>query len=224
MRVSELLEAASLLVPEAVAGENDLTVNDVWELLAHDDWETALGLLEDVSGAPAPPLPFWEALAGAAEELRLERSATWCHWRCSELRNGVVRAELTLRPAGEGRRRTPVPGPGVLRPLWDTGRRAPDGGRSVSIGALWVENRPYLELGGQATVRIVPLTPAHWEHLRAGRHITLHEDRTMAGTATVLEVRPPATATASPDSGDVSAPAGRPPRPRRAVRGRSPSR
>ncbi len=194
MDVSELLKSASLLVPEETATENDITVRDVWDYLVNDEWEIALGLLEELADAPSPPLAFWEKLAAAAEQLRLERSAAWCHWRCSEIRNGVFRAYLTLRPAAEARRTTPISGTGVLRPMWDIGHLSPTGERAVSIASLWVENTPVLEPGGRATVRLVPLTPSHWTHVRPGRRITMHEDRTVAGTAVVLEVHPPAAA------------------------------
>ncbi|MFE7674205.1 hypothetical protein ACFU5N_18530 [Streptomyces albidoflavus] len=193
MDLPALLASASLLVPEEDATENDLTVRDVWDLLAGDDWETALNLLEELAADPGPlPAKFWGRLGEAAEQYGLERSAVWCHWRSAELRNGMVRASLTLRPAGETRRTTPVPGAGVLRPLWDIGGRSPTGERAVSIAALWVEALPHLEPGGTATVRLLPLTPAHWAHLRPGTRITMYEDSTPAGTAVVLEVRLPA--------------------------------
>lgn len=198
MDVPELLEAASLLVPEGAATENDITVRDIWDYLVHDEWEIALGLLEELGDARSLPLAFWEQLAEAAEQLRLERSATWCHWRCSELRNGVIRADLTLRPAAEARRTTPISGAGVLRPMWDIGRLSPAGGRAVSIAGLWVENMPMLEPGGRATVRLVPLTPSHWTHVQPGQQITMHEDRAVAGTAVILEVWRPATTMPAP--------------------------
>lgn len=53
---------------------------------------------------------------------------------------------------------------------------------------------PVLELGGRATVRLVPLAPSHWTHIQPGQQITLHEDRTVAGIAVILEVHPPAAA------------------------------
>lgn len=158
MDVPALLEAACLLVPAATATENDLTVDDVWEHLAHDDWETALGLLESLGDARPLPLDFWADLAGAAEQLRLERSAAWCRWRWNETRRGVIRADLTLEPAA----------------------------------ALWVEHTPFLAPGEHATVRLAPLDPARWRHLRPGRRITMHEGRPVGGTATVLEVLHPA--------------------------------
>ncbi len=192
MDVPELLEAASLMVPEEVATENDITVRDVWDYLVHDEWEIALGLLEEFGDACSLPLTFWEKLAEAADQLQLRRSAAWCQWRCSELRNGLTRADLTLRPAAEARRTTPIPGAGVLRPMWDIGLLSPTGGRAVSIAGLWVENQPMLEPGGQATVRLIPLTPSHWTHVQPGQRITMHEDRAAAGTAVILEVCRPA--------------------------------
>ncbi|MFB7578694.1 hypothetical protein ACFXHD_31690 [Streptomyces hydrogenans] len=195
MDILELLASASLLVPEETAIEHDLTVSDIWEYLAHDEWEIALGLLEELGDGHPVPLPFWEKLADAAEQLGFERSAAWCHWRCSEIRNGVIRADLTLRPAAETRRRTPIPGAGVLRPLWDVGHLSPAGEHAVSIAGLWVEGMASLEPGRRATVRLVPLTPSHWTHIEPGRQITMHEDRTVAGRAVVLEVHRPAALT-----------------------------
>ncbi|MET7360002.1 hypothetical protein ABZS76_16320 [Streptomyces sp. NPDC005562] len=196
MDVPELLESASLLVPEETATENDITVRDIRDYLVHDEWEIALGLLEELGdGHPLPlvPLAFWEKLADAAEQLRLERSSAWCHWRCSEIRNGAIRADLTLRPTADARRTTPISGAGVLRPMWDIGHLSPTGGRAVSIARLWVEDMPSLESGGRATVRLVPLTPSQWKHVQPGQLITMHEDQTVAGTAVILEVHGPAT-------------------------------
>ncbi|MFE3741200.1 hypothetical protein ACFXP3_09795 [Streptomyces sp. NPDC059096] len=189
--VPALLEAASLLVPVEIATENDITVDDIWDHLVHDEWEVALGVLEELAGDHRLPPGFWDRLASVAEELRLERSAAWCHWRGGEIRHGTVRADLTLRPAGESRRQTPLSGAGVLRPMWNIGHRSPTGGAALDIAALWVELTPCLEPGGRSTVRLAPLDPSRWRHLRPGQVITLHEDRTVGGTAVVLEVRRP---------------------------------
>ncbi|GGX39857.1 hypothetical protein GCM10010353_64070 [Streptomyces chryseus] len=145
MDVPKLLETASLLVPKAVATENDITVNDVWEYLAHDEWEVALDLLEELGDIPPLPLAFWQTLATAAEQLRLDRSAAWCHWRYFETRNGIIRADLTLRPAHEARRQTPFSGAGVLRPMWNIGGKTPTGKPDLYIAALWVEFTPFME-------------------------------------------------------------------------------
>jgi hypothetical protein len=194
MDVLQLLEAACLLVPEEIATENDVTANDVWDYLTHDDWELALRLLEELGDGRPLPLRFWEALAVAAEQMRLETSAAWCRWRCYETRNGVVRADLTLRPAAESRRKTPIRGAGVLRPMWDIGHREPTGGPVLDIARLWVEFTPLLAPGERSTVRLAPLDPARWRDLRPGQVITMYEDRSVAATATVLEVRRPTTA------------------------------
>lgn len=144
MDVPKLLEAASLLVPPEIATENDITVNDVWEYLVHDEWEVALGLLEELGCVQPLQLSFWETLATAAEQMQLEKSAAWCRWRCHETRNGIIRADLTVRPASEGRRQTPFSGAGVLRPMWDIGNRTPTDEPALNIASVWVEFTPFL--------------------------------------------------------------------------------
>ncbi|GAA2799267.1 hypothetical protein GCM10010441_25350 [Kitasatospora paracochleata] len=197
MDVPKLLEAASLLVPEETATENDLTVNDVWDYLIHDEWEVALGLLEDLGDVQPLPVGFWETLATAAEHMQLRKSAAWCHWRCYEARHGIIRADLTLRPANESRRQTPFSGAGMLRPMWNIGNRTPTGEPTLDIAVLWVELTPLLGPGERSSVRLAPLDPSRWRHLRPGRTIAMHEDRTVGGTAVLLEVHgPAATATA----------------------------
>jgi hypothetical protein len=188
--VVQLLEAASLLVPEESATENDITVGDVWEYLVRDEWEVAVALLEELGDSHELPMDFWEALADAAAKLHLERSAAWCRWRCYEARNGVIRANLTLLPAEITQRRTPIPGAGTLRPLWDLGDRSPAGKPTLHIASLWIEGMPHMEPGGQSLVRLAPLTPSRWQHLQPGQHITMHEDQSIAGTAVIQETHP----------------------------------
>lgn len=110
MDVVELLESACLLVPEEAATENDISVQDVWDHLAHDElahdeWQTALNLLEEPGDGQPLPLTLWEQLAEAAGRLGFERSAAWCHWRCSEIRNGMTppAPAFTLRGGGAGK-------------------------------------------------------------------------------------------------------------------------
>ncbi|MYT21080.1 hypothetical protein GTW69_12390 [Streptomyces sp. SID7760] len=191
MDVVGILEAASLLVPEGVATGNDITASDVWDHLAHDEWEMALGLLQELGDGWTAPPGFWDELEIAAGMLGLERSRRWCSWRSAETRVGVIRAELVLRPAGETFRRTPIPGAGVLRPMWDIGNRTDGGARALDIARLWVEFAGDLAPGAHAPVRLLPLTAARWSHLGPGDRITLYESAVAGGTATVLEVRPP---------------------------------
>ncbi|MFG2656938.1 hypothetical protein [Streptomyces sp. NPDC048425] len=82
MDVPRLLGAAFLLVSAGIATEKYIAVSDVWACLTRDEWEVALGLLEELGDVQPLPLNFWQALATAAEQMRLERSAAWCHWRC----------------------------------------------------------------------------------------------------------------------------------------------
>ncbi|MCX5144940.1 MULTISPECIES: hypothetical protein [unclassified Streptomyces] len=191
MDVVGLLEAASLLVPEGTATENDITVNDVWDHLTHDEWEVALCLLEELGDGRPLPVTFWQSLAAAAEQLRLETSAAWCHWRGYETRHGIIRAELTLTPVHESHRRTAFSGAGVLRPMWDIGGTTPTGEPDLCVAALWAESVPLMEPGGRATVRLAPLSPSRWGRITPGQVITMHEDRSVAGTAVVLDVRRP---------------------------------
>ncbi|WP_392667750.1 hypothetical protein [Streptomyces sp. LN785] len=58
-----------------------------------------------------------------------------------------------------------------------------------------MEHRPLLEPGGSATVRLAPLAPEHWSHLAPGDVITMYEGRPVAGTATLIEIAPPAPIT-----------------------------
>lgn len=191
MDVAGMLEAASLLVPEGVATANDITVSDVWDHLAHDEWEVALPLLEDLAGDWTAPPGFWEDLGRAAEALGFDRSRAWCWWREAETRLGVFRAELVLRPADGAFRRTPIPGAGVLRPMWDVGNRRDDGVPELQIAVVWVEFAPGLAPGDRAPVRLLPLTPSRWRHLAPGDRITMYETAAAGGTATIREVRPP---------------------------------
>ncbi|MFF3861188.1 hypothetical protein [Streptomyces sp. NPDC002209] len=191
MDVVGMLEAASLLVPEGVAAENGVTVSEVWEYLAHDEWEIALDLLEELGDGWSAPPGFWDELERAAGMLGFERSREWCRWRSAETRLGVIRADLVLRPAGETFRRTPVPGAGVLRPMWDIGNRRDDGAPELDIARLWVECAGDLAPGARAPVRLLPLTAERWRHLAPGDRITLYETAVAGGTAEILEVRPP---------------------------------
>ncbi|WP_436843728.1 hypothetical protein [Streptomyces hundungensis] len=97
MDVPKLLETSSLPVPEKIATENDITVSDVWEYLAHDEWELALDLLEELGDVRPLPVSFWITLGRAAERMRLERSAAWCYWRGFETKGCPVTDDPVLR-------------------------------------------------------------------------------------------------------------------------------
>lgn len=191
-----LLWQAVDLLPEDAVAENGVTVGDVREGIAHQEWEMVLDLLieiADVHIADVHPVSpsFWEILAEAARQMMLDRSRRWCEWRGWEAEHGTVRATLTLLGTDEGGRRSAFSGDGRLRPLWDIGHRTSDGERDLRIASLWVEFAQKLGPGESADVRLAPLSPEPWRNLQPGHVITMHEGRPVVGTATVIEVLPP---------------------------------
>ncbi|MFF8905410.1 hypothetical protein [Streptomyces olivaceoviridis] len=186
-----LLRQAADLLPEGATAENGTTVEDVREEIERQEWEGALGLLIEIADAVPAPEACWKLLAEAARQMMLDRSRRWCEWRGWEVRHGTVRATLSLLEAEKGGRRTAFSGDGRLRPLWDIGNRTADGERDVNVAALWVEFAEELGPGETADVRLAPLRPGQWRHLRVGDVITMHEGSPVVGTATVIEVLPP---------------------------------
>ncbi|MFI9840410.1 hypothetical protein ACIHFD_25475 [Nonomuraea sp. NPDC051941] len=187
---SSLLKAAQFCAPH-IRTEAGASVSNALEYLKHGEWEMVLLLLEELGDARPQPPEFWDLLADAARAMWLESDVAWYEWRRSEAWNGALRAELCLLPTEEGGRKVPIlPGKG-LRPMWDIGRRTPEGELSISIAFLWVEGHTPLEPGRCAPVRLLPLTPEHWRHLKSSDVITMHETRPPSGTARIIEVMPP---------------------------------
>lgn len=96
-------------------------------------------------------------------------SSAWCYWRCSEIRNGVIRADSALLPAATARRQTAIPGPGVLRPMGDIGNSAPSGVQAVNIARLWIENAPHWNRVSEPWFASCPWDPSQWQHVRVGQ-------------------------------------------------------
>ncbi|MFF3993980.1 hypothetical protein ACFYX8_11800 [Streptomyces cyaneofuscatus] len=186
-----LLRLAADLLPEEVAAESGWTAEDVREDIGRYEWERALDALTEIGDVHPVSVDFWERLAEAARQMMLDRSRRWCEWRAWEVRHGTIRATLTLVAAEEGLRRTAFSGDGRLRPMWDIGNRRADGERDLDIATLWVENSAELGPGETAEVRLAPLTPERWSHLRCGDAITMYEARPVAGTGRVIEVAAP---------------------------------
>ncbi|MFF9584595.1 hypothetical protein [Streptomyces achromogenes] len=186
-----LLRRATGLLPEDARAGNGVTIDDLRDCQRHQEWELVLDLLLEIADEHPVPRGFWSLLVDAARRMGLESRADWCEWRAWETRHGILRAGLTLLSAGKGGRRTAFCGQGQLRPLWDIGNRAPDGGQAVNVARLWVEGAPGLAPGESATVRLAPLGPGQWRHLRPGDVITMHEGRPVVGTAVIIEVTPP---------------------------------
>ncbi|WTF97926.1 hypothetical protein OHA19_00880 [Streptomyces sp. NBC_00012] len=187
-----LLQQAADLLPGGARAENGVTLEDVRDYQRHQEWELVLDLLMEIGDEHPVPLGFWSLLTDAARQMMLEHSARWCEWRAWEVQHGAIRARLSLLRAEEGGRQTAFSGQGQLRPLWDIGNRAPCGEQAANIARLWVEGAPGLAPGESATVRLAPLCPEQWHHLQPGDVITMHEGMPAVGTATIIEVTPPA--------------------------------
>jgi hypothetical protein len=190
MDVLESLRHATALIPEDARSDAGLSAAEVGDYLDHGECEIALGILQDFDGLGWQTVDYWDHLTASAEHMRLAQDAKWCQWRRSETRHGIIRADLQLVSPEAGGRRTPIPGAGVLRPMWALGPSA-DGDAPLHIAFLWVESRPELPPGGRAPIRLLPLTPANWSHVAPGDVITMHERRPVAGTATITQVLPP---------------------------------
>ncbi|MFE3270021.1 hypothetical protein [Streptomyces sp. NPDC059215] len=188
-----LLRQAVDLLPEEAVAENGQPVGDVRKDMGRQEWEMVLGVLIEIADVHPVSVDFWDLLAEAARQMMLDRSRRWCEWRGWEIRNGTVRATLSLVGAEESRRRTALSADGRLRPMWDIGNRTADRERELNIARLWVEYAQELGPGETADIRLAPLNPEQWRHLKCGDVITMYEARPVAGTATVIEVLPPRT-------------------------------
>jgi hypothetical protein len=188
---AELLRRAAGLVPADARSHAEHTVADALEYLRYNEWEVALGLLLDFPDSSWESIEFWDLLEQAAQQMRLDREGAWCRWRRTEIRSGVIRAELELAAPAAGGRHTPVPGPGVLRPMWDLGRPRPDSPTGWQVAAIWVEHAPELQPGTTGPVRLLPGSPVEWRHLKPGDLITMHESQARVGIAMLTETTPP---------------------------------
>lgn len=186
-----LLRQAVDFLPEDAAAENGQTVGDVCRGIELQEWEMVLDVLIEIADVHPVSVTFWGMLAEAARQMMLEGSRRWCEWQGWEVEHGTVRATLTLLGADEGGRQGAFDGDGRLRPLWDIGNRTADGQRDLNIARIWVEFAPQLGPGETADVRLAPLQPEQWRHLKPGDVITMHEAQPVAGIAEIIEVLPP---------------------------------
>ncbi|MDI6100756.1 hypothetical protein QLQ12_19275 [Actinoplanes sp. NEAU-A12] len=184
---------AAAMVPRWATSEAGATVADAVEYLDHNEYGIALDILTELGDAYAAETSFWNLLAAAAAEMNLHRTKAWCHWRAAETLHGIIRADLQLlSPAQPGARKTPIPGDGILRPLWNIGIIMPEGHPDLRVARIWVERAPELEPGACGPIRLAPLSPEGWRHLRPGDQITMHEQAPPAGTATITQATFPA--------------------------------
>ncbi|MGW8327454.1 hypothetical protein ACWGLE_06055 [Streptomyces sp. NPDC055897] len=186
-----LLRQAVDVLPKDAMTENGQTVGDVRKEIELQEWEMALDVLIEIADVHPVSITFWEMLSEAARQMMLDRSRRWCEWRGWEAKHGTIRATLTLLRADEGGRQSAFSGDGQLRPLWDIGQRTADGQQDLNIARLWVEFEPQLGPGETADVRLAPLQPEQWQHLKPGDVITMHEAQPAAGIAEIIEVLQP---------------------------------
>ncbi|GIF44541.1 hypothetical protein [Actinoplanes xinjiangensis] len=193
------LRQAAVMVPRSATSEAGSTVADAIDYLDHNEYEVALDLLTELGEAYATETSYWNLLADAAAEMNLHRAKAWCHWRAAETVHGIIRADLRLvDPAQPGARRTAIPGDGILRPLWNVGLVMPEGHPDLRVARIWVERVPHLEPSACGPVRLAPLRPEGWRHLKPGHQITMHEQAPPAGTATITQATFPVAAFSRP--------------------------
>lgn len=183
-----LLRQAVDLLTEGAVAENGQMVGDIRKEIELQEWEMALDVLIEIAYLHPVSITFWKMLSEAARQMMLDRSRRWCEWRDWESKHGTIRATLTLLGADEGGRRSAFSGDGRLRPLWDIGNRTADGRQDLNVARLWVEFEPQLGPGETADVRLAPLQPEQWQHLKPGDVITMHEAQPAAGIAEIIEV------------------------------------
>jgi hypothetical protein len=156
--VPELLSLAISLIPEDAKSAAGLSRDDVGEYLDHDEWGVALGILTDFDGIDWETAEYWALVLAAADRMGSTHEPDWCRWRASEIRHGIIRADLRLTSPEHGGRRTAVPGHGLFRTSWAL---PPEAGndRAVHAAQVWVESMPELPPGGHASIRLAPVSP-----------------------------------------------------------------
>ena len=129
MDVPELLRCAADLIPPSARSDAGLCADDVRHYLRENEWDVALGILEDFDGIQWQTAEFWELLADAAQQMSPSRGAAWSQWRRDETLHGIIRADLQLLDPKDGGRRLPAPGTGQLRPMWAINHPSPSSWR-----------------------------------------------------------------------------------------------
>jgi hypothetical protein len=99
-----------------------------------------------------------------------------------------LRVSLSLASPTEGRT-TPISS--GYRACWDIGATY-EGAKTFNDAPITIEYASQIAPGDDGTVRLHPLTPELWKHVRVGQAIAMHEGQRVVGRGTVLEVVPPA--------------------------------
>jgi len=162
----------------------DADVADYEESVAHNELELALDALADVGEPLRSPPAFWSLLERAAAAMSLHAGAQRLRWRRVEAERGYLRASLSLASPAEGRK-TPILS--AYRACWDIGATY-EGARTFNDAPITIEDAPSIAPGATGTVRLHPLAPEFWTHVRVGQAITMHEGSRVVGHGVVLEI------------------------------------
>jgi translation elongation factor EF-Tu-like GTPase len=96
-----------------------------------------------------------------------------------------VEVRLTLLTKAEDGRHTPIFS--NYRPNWDTGGGV-GGNPAIAVATVTFDHPPMILPGETAIVRLLPLNPEAWSHVRVGQEIVANEGVRVVGKAIVLRV------------------------------------
>lgn len=177
------LTKAHLLRASQLSGDQGLEA--FREYLNHNELQLAADSLAELGDERGDlPRPFWEALTYAYENMKLESKAKLCRFRIYEAKEGYIEALLTLLSTEDGGRHTPIYTD--YRPSWNLGKRAEDGTAELNDAPISLEDCQSLLPGHTGMVRLHPLLPDEWHHVRPGAKLDMHEGARVVGTAVVL--------------------------------------
>jgi translation elongation factor EF-Tu-like GTPase len=96
-----------------------------------------------------------------------------------------LEVRLTLLTKADGGRHTPTFS--NYRPNWDTGGGV-GGNPAIAVATVTFDHAPMILPGETAIVRLVPVQPEFWSHVRVGQEIVANEGVRVVGKAIVLRV------------------------------------
>ena len=168
-----------------LVGDSDLET--FYEYVEHNELQLAADVLVEIGDEREDlPRPFWESLKWAYENMRLQSDAQACGLRMYEAEHGYVEARLTLLSTDDGGRHGPIFN--NYRPSWNIGNRTPDGAVEFNDAPVTLEDCRSLLPGQVGVVRLHPMSPQGWRHVREGDQIDMQEGSRVTGKAVVLRV------------------------------------
>jgi elongation factor Tu len=103
-----------------------------------------------------------------------------------EREHGFVRVRVRLLTAAEGGRRGPIAD--GYRADWDIGNRAESGERTINGAPVLLEASTSLAPGESATLRLHPVAPEFWKHVKPGLEVEMREGPRVVGRGKVLDI------------------------------------